>query len=173
MVKSLNQIIQVDYYIPGCPPLPDTVYRAINFALGKGSPPCGPVFAETKALCDSCPRKATKADRINLKAFKRIHKVELEPDTCFLDQGIICLGPVTRGGCGSRCIMGNMPCRGCFGPLDTVEDQGAKALSFIASLVELPDPYDVERITASVSDLGGLIYRYSLPTSILKGRLRG
>jgi coenzyme F420-reducing hydrogenase gamma subunit len=37
---------------------------------------------------------------------------------CLLKNGILCLGPVTADGCGSLCINHNLPCVGCWGPLD-------------------------------------------------------
>ena len=39
-----------------------------------------------------------------------------------------------------------MPCTGCFGPTSRVKDQGAKALSAIASTVASNDAAEIERI---------------------------
>jgi F420-non-reducing hydrogenase small subunit len=64
-----------------------------------------------------------------------------------------------------------MPCRGCFGPTDQVKDQGAKSLSFLASMIDSEDERELEEIIRSIPDPAGLFYRYSLPTSMLRGRI--
>jgi F420-non-reducing hydrogenase small subunit len=107
---------------------------------------------------------------VRIKRFKRLYEKEWDPARCFLDQGLICLGPATRGGCEERCIKANMPCRGCFGPPDNVIDQGAKILSFLASFLDSKDEKELREIADSIPDPGGLYYRYSLAASILKGK---
>ena len=72
-------------------------------------------------------------------------KWRLDPDLCFLTQGVICCGPATRAGCGLPCLNGNMPCRGCYGPPDGVVDQGSKLISAIAALVDTDDPQKLQR----------------------------
>ncbi len=169
-VRTLNQVIDVDYYLPGCPPPPQLVAKAILTLLDGPLPPKGSVLADTKALCDTCSRRDTKPTKIKLKRFKRVYEVEIDPERCFLDQGIICMGPVTRGGCEERCIKANYPCRGCFGPLDNVKDMGAKALSFIVSLIDSNDEKEIKEIIESIPDASGLFYRYGLAASLLKGK---
>lgn len=172
-VRALNQVIEVDYYLPGCPPPPELVKTAV-FALLEGKlPPKGSVIAESKALCDTCSRKETKPDKITVKEFKRVYETEWEATKCFLDQGIICLGPSTRGGCQERCLKGNFPCRGCFGPVDSVAEQGAKSLSAIASIIDTNDEDELQKIVETIPDPAGLFYRYSLATSLLKKKMSG
>jgi F420-non-reducing hydrogenase small subunit len=170
-VKALNQVIDVDYYLPGCPPTPELIKNAVLALLTGKLPPSGSVLAEKQALCNSCSRRDSKPEKIQLKEFKRIHQAEIDQTKCFLADGFICLGPATRGGCQERCIKANMPCRGCFGPLDNVSDQGAKSLSLITSLIDSNDPEEIKRIADSIPDPAGLFYRYSLPTSLLGGRI--
>ncbi len=166
-VMTLDQVIDVDYYIPGCPPPPELVGHVLRAALEGRLPAKGAVFGERKALCHTCPRLESKPERIRVKRFRRVHETRLDPEKCFLPQGVICLGPATRGGCGSRCIGANMPCRGCFGPLETMEDHGAAMLSFVASMVDGESEHEIRRITDTIPDPGGLFYRYSAPHSIL------
>lgn len=172
-VKALHQVVDVDYYIPGCPPTPELIKNAVMMALEGRLPPKGTVLAERKALCDTCPRKDSRPEKLRIKAFKRLHQVEWDPEKCFLNQGLICLGPSTRGGCVARCIHANMPCRGCFGPTDEVMDQGAKSLSFLASIIDAKEEADIAEIADSIPDVAGLFYRYSLASSMLKGKIGG
>jgi len=172
MVKTLDQVVDVDYYIPGCPPTPDLTKKAIMMVLENNLPPKGGVLAEKKALCDTCPRRDGRPDNLRIKEIKRLYETEWNPERCFLDQGIICLGPATRGGCNARCINANMPCRGCFGPLDNKMDQGAQSLSFLSSLFDSRDEEELKKIADSIPDPAGLFYRYSLASSMLKGMIK-
>ena len=174
-VKTLDQTIDVDYYIPGCAPPPDIIMDGINAILKGQLPEKGAVLAPDKSLCDSCHLNDSKPDKLTIKDIKRPHEVEHDPDTCFLAEGILCMGPATRSGCGERCINANMPCRGCFGPTPKVRDQGAKVLTAIASIVgiddeEIAEEEEVEKILDKIVDPGGLFYMYSLPASILRKR---
>ena len=169
-VSTLDQIIEVDYYIPGCPPPSELVKNAISSLLENRLPPKGSILSENRALCHTCPRKGTLPERLSVKRFKRFHETLWNPVQCFLEQGIICLGPATREGCQFRCLSANMPCRGCLGPLDGVRDQGAKAISFIASLVDATDPEEIAEIVSGIADPAGLFYRYSLAASLINTR---
>jgi F420-non-reducing hydrogenase small subunit len=170
-VKTLDQTIDVDYYLPGCPPPSNLVWDAVVAILEGKLPEKGAVLAPNKALCDTCRRNETKPDELTIKAFKRVATSTPDPEECFLAQGYVCLGPATRSGCGERCINGNMPCRGCFGPPDGVVDQGAKILSAIASIVDSTDAEEIEGIIGAIEDPLGTFYRFSLPGSLL-GRTR-
>jgi F420-non-reducing hydrogenase small subunit len=169
-VLPLNEVVEVDLVIPGCPPTPELVKEALSLVLENRLPPPGTILGEKKALCHSCPRRSSLPETLRLKEFSRMHRVPWDAATCFLAQGIICLGPATRGGCQARCIQGNMPCRGCFGPLDQVRDQGAKSLSFLASLSDSADSENLQQFADSIPDPGGLLYQFSLAASLLKGK---
>jgi len=167
-VKPLDKAIDVDYYLPGCPPPPDLIMKAINAILEGKLPPKGAVIAPDKTLCETCERNKTKPDKLKIKEIKRIFEIVSDDEKCFLEQGIICLGPATRSGCGERCIKGNMPCRGCFGPTDSVIDQGAKFLSALASIIDTNEQGEIQSIVESIPDLIGTFYRFSLASSQLK-----
>ncbi len=166
-VYTLDQIITVDYYLPGCPPPADLVSTSINAVLTGDLPPRGSVLAPRKALCDTCPRNKKKPQRIEIAEIRRIHTVEASPDSCFLAEGFICLGPATRGGCGETCIRINIPCRGCFGPVPGVIGQGPKYLSTLTSLIKAERDEDIKEIIDSIDDPAGYFYRFTQPASIL------
>lgn len=171
-VFTVDQVIDVDYYLPGCAPPPDLIMNAVEAILTGNLPEKGTVLAPDKSLCDTCKRKPTKPEKAVIKEIKRVHQVLIDPERCFLDQGIICLGPATRDGCGERCINANMPCRGCFGSTSRVEDQGAKFLSALASIIDANDEDEIKKIMDSIVDPAGVFYFYSLPASMLRRSVR-
>ena len=166
-VKTLDQVIPVDYYLPGCPPPVNLIAEAITAILKGELPAKGSVLAPDIALCDECPRKETKPEKMNQKEFKRPHEVMIDAEKCLLAQGLLCLGPITRKGCGAACTTANMPCTGCMGPISNVIDYGMKALSAVASLADSNDEEEIERILSKIVDPVGTFYRYSLPDSLL------
>lgn len=172
-VHTLDQVIDVDYYLPGCAPPPDLIMDAVKAILKGKLPSKGAVLAPEKSLCDTCPRAEKKPEKLVMKEVKRVHEIIPDPEKCFLEEGIICLGPATRSGCGERCINANMPCKGCFGPTKEVADQGAKALSAVASILGVEDEEkmgdeEVEKLINQIADPIGTFYMYSLASSILR-----
>src|SRR4030043_767183 len=93
-VYSLKQIIDVDYYLPGCPPPPDLIMNAVTAVLEGKLPPKGSTLTPHKALCDTCPRNKTKPSRFSIKEVKRIHEIEAGPNTCFWVRGTPAWGSV-------------------------------------------------------------------------------
>jgi len=166
-VRSLDQVIDVDYYIPGCPPVPTQIWGVIEYILsGKPLPPKGSVLgAGVKTCCDECKRERQER---KLKQFFRPFEIEAKPDECLLDQGIVCMGPATRDGCGALCPTANMPCRGCYGPPPNASDQGAKMVSALSSIIDAHEPEEIERILDQLVDPIGTFYRFSLAHSILR-----
>jgi len=167
-VRTLDQVVDVDYYLPGCPPTPKILQQAVGALLSGALPPKGTVLALDTALCEECPRKDTRPEKLTLTAFKRPHELVIDAEKCLLAQGVVCLGPATRGGCEALCPQGNMPCTGCFGPTSRVQDFGAKALSSVASIVESNDEKEIDRILDTIPDPVGTFYRYSLPAALLR-----
>ncbi|MHC4224206.1 MAG: oxidoreductase, partial [Planctomycetota bacterium] len=167
-VRALDQVIDVDYYIPGCAPTPAMIAEALQILLGEELPPKGTVVAPDQALCEECTRRESRPEELGLTEFKRPHEVLIDEDTCILAQGVLCMGPATRAGCEALRVQGNMPCTGCFGPTSRVRDHGAKALSSFASIVASNDEEEVAAILDGIPDPIGTIYRYGLPVSLLR-----
>jgi F420-non-reducing hydrogenase small subunit len=170
-VHTLDQVIDVDYYLPGCPPPSNLIAQAVMALVEGKLPEKGSVLAPDVALCAECSRAETKPQDLKIGAFKRPYEVVADPETCLLAQGLVCLGPATRSGCGAVCVGANMPCTGCMGPTSRVIDHGAKALSAIASLVEAREADEIASIVGEIADPVGTFYRYSLPASLLHRRV--
>lgn len=171
VVRSLDQVVDVDYYVPGCPPTPKLTKAAVTALLENRLPPKGSVIAPDVALCDECPRKATKPANVSFSEFKRPHQVLMDPGLCLLAQGIVCMGPSTRSGCEAACLRGGMPCTGCFGPTSRVRDQGLKILSSLCANVAPKEEADIDQVLAGIPDPVGTFYRYGLAKSLLRRRV--
>ncbi len=169
-VRALDQVTAVDYYIPGCAPTPNVIAGAVQTLLSGDLPPAGTVLAPDIALCEECPRLDTKPPDLSLERFRRPHEILIDEGTCLLAQGLLCMGPATRAGCGQLCIRGNMPCTGCFGPTGRVRDQGGKYLSAVASMLSALDDEAIEKALDSIPDPIGTFYRYGLAGSLLRRR---
>ncbi|MEM2998982.1 MAG: oxidoreductase [Candidatus Bathyarchaeia archaeon] len=171
-VKTLSQTVDVDYYLPGCPPPVPLIVNAIDAIAKNELPPKGSVLAPLKAVCDECPRK-----RENKKITKiyRVHEKAPEPEKCLLEQGIICMGLATRSGCGAQCLKVDMPCTGCGGAVPNMPELGAGMITALASILGYDEKSasleDVEKLMAQVKDPVGTFYMYSLPASILRRKV--
>jgi F420-non-reducing hydrogenase small subunit len=170
-VHTLNDVADVDYYIPGCPPQSFQVASTIMSVIyilknGKELPPKGAVLgADNKTCCDECPRERKEK---KIKEFFRPHEIIPKDNECLLDQGILCMGPATRAGCGALCVNANVPCRGCYGAPPNVRDQGSKMISALSSVIDATTPEEVQVILDKIADPLGSLYRFSLPGSVFK-----
>ena len=176
-VKTLDQVIDVDYYVPGCPPVVESIshlLKAVADFLYAGTPlpPKGAVVGVvTRTLCEQCPRY--KENRRITKILEP-HEVNVDPNLCLMDQGILCLGPATVGGCNARCTRAGQPCRGCYGPTSAVQEQGASALTAIASLFPVLDndgligEDEIIDIMSTVKDPLGYFYAFTMGKSLIK-----
>ena len=172
-VYPLDQVVDVDYYLPGCPPPVPLILNAVT-AIFKGElPPKGTVLAPVKALCDDCVRNKHEAKK--MPDVKRTWEIKADPEKCFLEQGIICMGPATRTGCETRCINGNWPCTGCLGPTPEVTDQGAKMISALGSILAVEGEKELgdeatRKLMGKIKDPVGTFYMYGLASAIIKHR---
>ncbi len=165
-VRTLAQVVPVEYFIPGCPPVKEQVEAVIQAVVEGNLPAPGSVVgASDKTVCDNCTR-IREEKRIH--NFYRPYQIVPDPSRCLLEQGIICAGPATRGGCGAPCVSVNMPCRGCYGPPPNVVDQGGKLLSALASIIDSQDPAEIERVANAIPDVLGTCYLFGLPASLLR-----
>ena len=161
-VKTLAQTVDVDYFLSGCPPPIPFIMQAFEAILSGKLPPKGSSFLPNKSICDECPRE--KKER-KLSQIKRIYEINDDLKTCFWDQGVICMGPATRAGCGAQCPKVDIPCTGCDGPAPRVTDQGAAIVGALSSIATDPSVID------QVVDPIGTFYKYSLANSILRRKV--
>lgn len=170
-VKTLDQVVCVDYYMPGCPPQTERLVEVFMAVVSGSELPKkeSVIGAWDKTQCDECER--IKTDNKSIKEFKRPMEIEDDHKTCFLEQGVICMGPSTRGGCDYRCIKGNAPCRGCYGPSPDISDPGSKMMSAIGTMVDANESDQIAEVVDQIVDPAGTFYRYSLPASIIRRKI--
>jgi len=176
-VKALEEVAAVDYFMPGCPPESNQIWKVIEAVInGCPLPAKGSVIgAGTSSVCDECSR--IKGDK-TIKKFRRTYEIIPDPQTCLLEQGIVCMGIATRDGCGALCPQVNMPCIGCYGPPEGVHDQGAKMIGALGSILDLGEykglspqqlAEKVDAILSSIPDAAGTYYKFGAAGSILGG----
>jgi F420-non-reducing hydrogenase small subunit len=172
-VKPLEGVVEVDYYLPGCPPPTGLIATAVDAIISGDLPPKGSIIAPMKSVCDECRFEKSEKRIIEIK---RVYEVEKVEDKCLLEQGIICLGPATRGGCDAQCLKANMPCTGCGGPTPNALDQGGKMISALASVLgidreETLSDEDVDNLIDDIVDPVGTFYKYGLASALLSRKV--
>lgn len=172
-LRTLDQVVDVDYYMPGCPPESHQIAAVIDLVIqvlqGKAQlPPKGSfIGVGNSTVCDECER------RRNVKAIASFVRIqdrasELDPSLCLLEQGIPCNGPATRSGCRARCPSAGAQCIGCYGPAEGVTDYGARLMSAFASVIDSNSPEEIDRILDGLVDPAGQFYRFNLAGSLLR-----
>ncbi len=170
-VMLIDELVDVDYYVGGCPPHHDFVGKLIAAILSGNLPPKGSWLTGGHAVCDVCKRNPaiTGQERMFIGEVKRMVDGKPDPDKCLLQQGYICFGPLTQGDCGASCLNVNIPCRGCGGPIPGVKDFGARCVSAIAS--SLKDIETTEQLMEKFPNLAKFVYRYSYTSGTLNKKL--
>jgi F420-non-reducing hydrogenase small subunit len=149
--RALHRYVKVDFIIPGCPPEVTDIAHVITSLLSGQAPQ----LSRTQ-VCDDCPRERLGEYSTVLK---RIHEEVPDPDRCLLEQGYLCVGPATRGGCGAPCPKAGNICEGCRGPCEEVSDQGLAMMDALTALSsQIADDFTLQRYT-------GMFHRFSYADS--------
>jgi len=111
LMYPICSFVDVDYYIPGCPPMPMLIVHSIK-SIASGKPP----IRHKSVVCTECHRKIVPA---KLDRLYGIYEKEANHELCLVSQGFVCLGSLTREGCGAPCPRANFTCFGCRGPPDS------------------------------------------------------
>jgi sulfhydrogenase subunit delta len=98
--QAVPNVINVDYFVHGCPIYPPEFIRVLKCALA-GLPYNVPEYS----VCVDC---------------------KFNENVCMYERGTTCLGPITRAGCNSWCINNGNICYGCRGIVDNPNENGFK-----------------------------------------------
>jgi F420-non-reducing hydrogenase small subunit len=127
LMYPICNFVDVDYYIPGCPPMPFLIVHTLkNIVSGK------PPVRHQSVVCTECHRKivAAKLDRLY-----GTYEKEADPVLCLVSQGFICLGSMTREGCGALCPRAGFTCFGCRGPPDSLMYRSRDMYAFLIKVI--------------------------------------
>jgi len=114
--QPVDAFVNVDLYLPGCPPTPELFMAALLQP---------PDFTASLTVCQECGRKKLKDMKPDhLTGFQR---GEVDPDICLINQGYLCVGSSTRGGCRALCTRPGHPCVGCRGPSNALIEKDSQA----------------------------------------------
>jgi len=98
----IDAVIDVDYRVPGCPIQPSEFVSVLQRAL--------------MGLSDNTPREPLCAS------------CKVAENVCFYESDVLCLGLITRAGCGAKCVSLGRPCTGCRGLADDANLHSARAI---------------------------------------------
>ncbi|HYB68480.1 MAG TPA: hypothetical protein VEC97_02945 [Candidatus Acidoferrales bacterium] len=135
LMYPICNFVDVDYYIPGCPPMPFLIVHTLKSIVSGKQPE-----RHQSVVCTECHRKivAAKLDRLY-----GIYEKPADPVLCMVSQGFVCLGSLTREGCGAPCPRAGFTCFGCRGPPDSMmyrsRDMYAFLVKVIASRTSIPE----------------------------------
>ncbi len=114
--RQIDSVVKVDRYLPGCPPTSELILAALFDS---------PSFKTAASVCQECGRKKVKDMRPgHLAGFL---KGDVLPEVCLINQGFLCIGTSTRGGCRALCTRAGHPCVGCRGPSDAFIEKESQA----------------------------------------------
>lgn len=144
----ISKFVEIEGFIPGCPPPTNLLGNSLMRLIENKS-----ILLSEKNMCASCPHKSemhlnsqiTKLNPSNSEIMSNKRE-------CFLNNEILCLGPITREGCDNKCIELGLPCEGCLGPPS--KQYTSNLINFL-SLVHLSN---------KLKRYSGIFYRFSKPT---------
>ncbi len=159
-VIPVNEVVDIDFYIPGCPPHPYFIAIAIMTLIGASVPEIS-----IKTVCSACNRRMEKREGVTLQ---RGIGYAPEDDICLLSQGVICLGSVTLDRCHAQCPVKGVACTGCAGPsLDLIIEPHLDIRTMISKRVNLLTGIDRAEIRDYMEKEAKTFYSYALSSPVI------
>jgi len=159
----IDEVIKVDYYLPGCPPHPYFIFEGLS-ALIQGKLP----DTNLHSVCGKCNRRMDKTDITELK--RNIEGIP-DPDVCLLSQGYICLGSVSLDRCLAPCPNQGMVCIGCTGPtpriiMNPYRDIRTEVAERMAKLTKIKEA----TIIKEIENFARTYYSYYMGAPVLRNK---
>lgn len=160
-VKPLDTAIDVDLYLPGCPPHAYYIFESLVALVEGREPEFGP-----QNVCYKCNRKMRHSE---VSSLRRVHEVDLDPELCFMSQGVLCLGSATLDRCLAPCPRHGVPCTGCGGPSEAVILEPQKDVrTEIATRMSMMTQIPYEDIIKEIEQQAKTHYAYAMASPIFR-----
>lgn len=127
LMYPIDHFVDVDYYIWGCPPMPFLIIHSLKSILTGKKPE-----RHKTVVCTECNRDIRLTKK---KKLYSIYEKESDPQICLTSQGFVCLGALTRDGCGAPCPRAGFTCFGCRGPPDSFIYRSRDIYSFLIKII--------------------------------------
>jgi F420-non-reducing hydrogenase small subunit len=159
--RTLDSEIEVDAYIPGCPPHPAFILESLQSLILGREPRIG-----QHNVCFNCNRHMAKS---TVTTIRRAHEGTFDPRVCFLSQGCLCFGSVTLDRCLAPCPKAGVPCFSCAGPsvpviLEPQKDVRSLVAARMAHLTDIPE----QTIVSTIEKQAKTHYTYAMASPIFR-----
>lgn len=159
-VTPIDEVVEVDMYLPGCPPHPYYIAAGLRELLGAGTVP-----VTGKTVCSECERRMRKTEGASLR---RGAVTAPDPETCLLSQGVVCMGSVTLDRCRSQCPNKGVACAGCAGPsIDLIREPHLDIRGMIARRMSMLTGIPDTEIRDYVQQEAKTFYSYSMSSPVI------
>jgi len=160
VVAPIDSVIDVDLYLPGCPPHPAFIFESLS-ALVEGRQP----EVNRRSVCAKCKRQMEKTDTAEIKTNSEGFP---NAEQCFLSQGYTCMGSVTIDRCLAPCPANGVPCTGCAGAtMQILTEPNRDIRTEIADRMSQLTKIDRDTIVASLERASKSHYSYTMATSMI------
>lgn len=159
-VTPLDEVVDVDIYLPGCPPHPYFVAAGLRAALGLSAPPL-----TAQSVCSDCQRVMRKQPVVTLQ---RGALTADEAHTCFLSQGVVCLGSVSLNRCQAPCPNSGVACTGCAGPsLELIREPHLDLRTMVAKRLHRLTGIAKDEVVAYFEESAKTFYSYAMASPVV------
>lgn len=159
-VVPIDEVVEIDLYLPGCPPHPYFIATGLRALLDPGTK-----SLTGKPVCSECDRKMVKTEGVSLLPGEVTAD---DPDTCFLSQGVVCMGSVSLNRCQAPCPNVGVACTGCAGPsVDMIAEPHLDFRTMIARRMNLLTGIPTEDVVSYFERDAKTFYAYALASPVL------
>ncbi|MEE4273394.1 MAG: hypothetical protein V2I67_17090 [Thermoanaerobaculales bacterium] len=162
-VVPIDEVVEVDAYLPGCPPHPYFIAAGLRAVLGASD-----LQLTSMSVCADCNRTMQKVDSVEL----RRGEITAEKDqVCFLSQGVVCLGSVSLNRCQAPCPKSGIACSGCAGPsLDLITEPHLDLRNMVGRRLNMLTGISEDEVKRYFEEDAKTLYAYAVASRVIHGK---